>query len=87
MTITLASVATEIPRAYSVETFCLEFDVGRTSVFAEIKHGRLRARKVGRRTIILAADAEAWAASLPERSVEEDASKTAHAGGADAAAA
>ncbi|UVK41499.1 DNA-binding protein [Mesorhizobium sp. AR10] len=52
-----------------MEAFCAAFGLGRTSAFGEIKGGRLKARKVGRRTIILATDAETWAASLPERAV------------------
>ena len=42
--------------------------VGRTTVFEEIRHGRLVARKVGRRTIIMAGDLDAWLNSLPQRS-------------------
>ncbi|WP_258608517.1 DNA-binding protein [Mesorhizobium sp. AR10] len=57
------------PRGYTIEAFCAAFGLGRTSAFGEIKGGRLKARKVGRRTIILATDAETWAASLPERAV------------------
>lgn len=59
------------PRAFTIESFGAAFALGRTSVFTEIKSGRLKARKIGRRTVILVADAEAWAASLPERSTEE----------------
>lgn len=59
-------------RAYTIEAFCAAFGLGRTSTFAEIKQGRLRARKVGRRTIILAMDAETWAASLPARSIDDE---------------
>lgn len=61
----------ETQKAYSIDTFCKVFDVGRTSVFAEIKAGRLRSRKVGRRTIILASEAEAWVNALPERATGE----------------
>jgi excisionase family DNA binding protein len=41
--------------------------VGRTTLFEEIRSGRLAARKVGRRTIIMTADLEAWLKSLPTR--------------------
>jgi excisionase family DNA binding protein len=39
--------------------------VGRTLIYDEIKHGRLVARKVGRRTVILRSDLEAWLNTLP----------------------
>jgi hypothetical protein len=34
-------------------------------IYQEIQTGRLRARKLGRRTLILAADLSAWLANLP----------------------
>ena len=41
------------------------FGVGRTTVYSEINAGRLRARKVGSRTLIATGDAENWLQSLP----------------------
>jgi excisionase family DNA binding protein len=38
---------------------------GRSALYAEIKAGRLPARKLGRRTIILASELSAWLAKLP----------------------
>jgi excisionase family DNA binding protein len=55
----------EGPRAFSIEEFCQRFGIGRTSVYREIKLGRLRARKIGRRTVILEDDAEDWSRRLP----------------------
>jgi excisionase family DNA binding protein len=52
-------------RAMSVEAFCGRYAVGRTLTYREIKEGRLRARKIGRRTIIAEDDAENWLKSLP----------------------
>jgi excisionase family DNA binding protein len=52
-------------RAMSVRDFCERFGVGRTTTYEEIKGGRLRARKVRKRTIITDDDAEAWLQSLP----------------------
>lgn len=53
-------------RARTVKQFCLDYGVGKTLTYAEIKAGRLRARKVGAKTIILHEDSEAWARSLRE---------------------
>jgi hypothetical protein len=51
--------------AFSVDSFADAHQIGRSSVFNEIKAGRLKARKVAGRTIILAADAEDWRRNLP----------------------
>lgn len=37
----------------------------RTKLYEEMAAGRLKARKLGRRTIILTSDLAAWLASLP----------------------
>ena len=55
-----------LQRAMSINAFCQIFDIGRTSTYAEIKAGRLKVRKVGRRTLIGDDDAEQWWRSLPE---------------------
>ena len=39
--------------------------IGRTLLYEEIRSGRLEARKIGRRTIILAEDARAWLTAAP----------------------
>jgi hypothetical protein len=52
-------------RAMSVQVFCDRYDIGRTSTYAEINSGRLKARKAGRRTIITVDDAEEWLSRLP----------------------
>jgi excisionase family DNA binding protein len=41
--------------------------VSRTVLYQEIAAGRLRARKVGTATVILADDLRAWLESLPDR--------------------
>jgi excisionase family DNA binding protein len=56
--------------AFSITTFCERNDVGRSTVYEEIKSGRLRAVKVGRRTLIREEDERAWLAALP--SVQTD---------------
>jgi excisionase family DNA binding protein len=45
----------------------------RETAYQQIRAGRLRAVKLGRKTLILRADAEVWAASLPElRTVDRE---------------
>ena len=48
------------PIAYNVNDACRVLGIGRTILYAEMKAGRLPAVKVGRRTLIRRADAEAW---------------------------
>jgi hypothetical protein len=54
-----------LQRAMSLREFCATYSVGRTSAYSEIRSGRLRARKAGRRTIISTDDAEDWLSRLP----------------------
>ncbi|MGO9062265.1 MAG: excisionase family DNA-binding protein [Candidatus Binataceae bacterium] len=53
-------------RAFSVREFCVRYGIGRTHAYQEIAASRLRAVKVGRRTLIPHDAAEAWLAALPE---------------------
>jgi hypothetical protein len=55
----------QILRAFGIEEFCRRYSVGRTTAYAEMKAGRLRRRKVGKRSIIAQEDAEAWLHGLP----------------------
>lgn len=50
---------------FSVNDFCEWAGIGRTAAYAELKAGRLVARKFGRRTIIPVSEAEKWLNSLP----------------------
>ena len=54
-----------LPEAISVRDFCARFGVSRSFAYSQIAMGRLLVRKAGRRTLILLADADSWAASLP----------------------
>jgi excisionase family DNA binding protein len=65
---TAASIAAP-PLAHSVEETASRAGCGRTTVYAAIKAGELKARKIGRRTIILEEDQRRWLASLPMREV------------------
>lgn len=51
-------------RAYSIVEFCAAYNLSRSLAYLEVGAGRLRVRKVGRRTLIAAEDAENWFASL-----------------------
>jgi excisionase family DNA binding protein len=52
-------------RAMSIDEFCERYGPGRTKAYEELKSGRLRARKCGKRTIITEDDAEDWLRRLP----------------------
>jgi len=57
--------------AYSVEEAAKAAGIGRTLLFNEIRHRRLIARKVGRRTVIVRDDLEAWLRSRPPARAEQ----------------
>jgi hypothetical protein len=64
--------------ALSIPQFCQHYDVGRSKTYQEINAGRLKARKIGRKTLIVNADE--WLATLPDMQIPT----AAVAGGADA---
>jgi len=53
-------------RAFAISDFCRSYGIGRTTAYAEIAAGRLRAVKAGSRTLITCDAAEAWLAALPQ---------------------
>jgi excisionase family DNA binding protein len=53
--------------AQGIRQFCDAWNIGKTFVYAQIKSGKLRSVKCGKRTLILRADAERWARSLPQK--------------------
>ena len=53
------------PLAYSIDDVCERVPGGRTTVYEEIRQGRLIARKMRGRTIVLPSDLAAYLAALP----------------------
>ena len=53
--------------AMSITEFCKWAGIGRSLAFQQIARKRLKAKKVGRRTVIPMDAATAWLADLPER--------------------
>ncbi len=51
--------------AQSVEEFAEDNGISRTTTYVEIREGRLRANKVGSRTIITSENAKKWREKLP----------------------
>lgn len=51
--------------AHSIDGVVKETGLGRTGVFKAISEGRLRARKSGRRTVVLDADLQSFLQALP----------------------
>jgi excisionase family DNA binding protein len=56
----------DVNRASSILDFRARYGLGHATVYRLIANGRLRAVKLGRRTLILAEDEAAWLKSLPE---------------------
>lgn len=57
--------------AFDISGFSARYGIGRSKVYDEISSGRLRALKIGRRTVILETDAQSWLASLPAASIRK----------------
>jgi excisionase family DNA binding protein len=51
---------------FTVAELCEATGLGRTTLYSQIKMGRLRAHKCGRRTLFRAAEVEAWLSALSE---------------------
>jgi len=54
-------------RAYKIPEIAARNGLSQTTIKAEIRSGRLRARKVRKSTIIFDEDEEAWRQALPVR--------------------
>lgn len=61
------------PMAYSVSDVLQMVGIGRTKFYQLVSAGEIKVRKIGNRTIVLAADLDAWLESLPsnDREVSE----------------
>ena len=62
----LSEVSAGRKAAYSVNEFCQTYSIGRTLFYDEVAAGRLRVKKAGKKTLVLATDGEAWAHGLPD---------------------
>jgi excisionase family DNA binding protein len=65
----ITSKPPEVRLAYRPDDAARAAGLGRVTIFAAIKRGELRARKVGRATIITADDLQRWIDALPARQV------------------
>jgi len=50
----------------TVNEFLHWSSIGRTRFYEEVKIGRLKLRKIGRKSVVSIVDAEEWLANLPE---------------------
>jgi len=66
MTMTTSTTPPRLGGALTIKEFCDAYRLCREKAYQEVRARRLRAVKLGRKTLILRTDADAWAASLPE---------------------
>lgn len=57
--------------ALTVDEFCGWAAIGRSKFYKEVATGRIRVRKLGRKSIITMPDATAWLNSLPVLETKE----------------
>jgi excisionase family DNA binding protein len=55
-----------MPIAYTIQEATRQSGVGRSKIYEAISEGKLLARKMGRRTLILDDDLRAWLERLPK---------------------
>ena len=63
---TASAVTNDAPHSSPVEEVAARHKVAPITIWREIARGRLTARKIGRRTVILASDEAAWLSSIPK---------------------
>jgi hypothetical protein len=64
--VTMTTTPPRLTGAFTINEFCEAYRLCRERAYQEVRARRLRAVKLGRKTLILRTDAEVWAASLPE---------------------
>jgi excisionase family DNA binding protein len=52
-------------KAFTIHEFAARNGIGKDKAYQEVREGRLRARKLGKRTLILDTDEAAWRDALP----------------------
>jgi len=55
-----------VKHAYTVTEAIREIGIGRTKFYSEIAKGRIKPRKLGKKTILLEEDLRAYLQSLPD---------------------
>ena len=50
--------------AFAIGEFCARYGICRDTFYQEVRRGRLRALKLGKKTIILKTDADAWVSTM-----------------------
>jgi hypothetical protein len=51
--------------AFTVNQFCLWANIGRSKFYEEVKAGRIKLRKVGKKSVVITPDAISYIQSLP----------------------
>jgi excisionase family DNA binding protein len=54
-----------VREVFAVSEFCERYGICRETFYQEVRRGRLRALKLGAKTIVLKTDADAWVATMP----------------------
>jgi len=52
--------------AMSINEFLEWSSISRSKFYQEVKEGKLRIRKIGRKSIVTTTDAETWLSNLPD---------------------
>jgi excisionase family DNA binding protein len=61
----MTEIYTHTRGAMTVDEFCGWARIGRSKFYQEVQEGRIRLRKIGRKSVVIRQDAEAWLSSLP----------------------